>query len=78
MAITASMRNQLREYQRRAIRVLAIVSVGLAFLAIGFAYLAFSLAKFLEASFGLFALGLTGLVFILLGVIVMLMARPRS
>lgn len=77
-ALTANVRMQVRDFQRRAVRVLSILFVGFIFFFVGLGYVVLSLARFLESSFGLLALGLVGLVFILIGIIIMMLARPRS
>jgi cytochrome c biogenesis protein CcdA len=69
---------QIKEYKRRTIRILAILFVGFSLFFVGLGYLAYSLAIFLVSMYGLFALGLVGFVFALLGVIVMMLARMRS
>ncbi len=76
-AITSNIRNQIRDYQRRATRILVILFIGLTLFLIGLGYLTYSMAKLLEATFGLFTLGLVGFVFILLGIIVMMLGRIR-
>ena len=77
-AVTGRLERQIKEAQKRLIRTLTLVFVSLAFFAIGMAYLTTSLAKFLEAYFGLFALAMMGLIFILIGLVIILLARPRS
>ena len=52
--------------------------VGLTLLAVGLSYATYSLAKFLEASFSLFILGLVGFIFILVAVILLLLTIPKS
>jgi uncharacterized membrane protein YqjE len=76
-AFTSNIRFWIREYERRAIRILAILFVGLTLFFIGLGYLTYSLAIVLRATYGLFGLGLVGFVFILLGIIVMMLARMR-
>jgi uncharacterized membrane protein YqjE len=76
--LTSNIRIQIREYERRAIRMLAILFVGFTFFFIGLGYLTYSLAIFLRATYGLFALGLVGFVFILLGIIVIMLSKRLS
>ena len=75
--ITSNIEMQIKEYKRRSIRLLTILFVGFTLFFVGLGYLTYSLAIFLVATYGLFALGLVGFVFALLGVIVMMLARMR-
>jgi hypothetical protein len=76
--MTGNIEKQIRQFQVRLVRTLTLLFVGLVFFAIGMAYVTTSLAKFLEAYFGLFALTLMGFVFILVAFIAVLLARQRS
>ena len=77
-AITSNIKIQMKDYQRRATRILTILFIGFTMFIIGLGYLTYSLAKFLEATFGLFAFGLVGFIFILLGIIVMMLGRMKD
>lgn len=76
--VTGNIERQIKQFQARLVRTLTLLFVGLIFFAIGMAYVTTSLAKFLEAYFGLFALTLMGLIFILIAFIAILLARQRS
>lgn len=74
-AITSNIKIQIKDYQRRATRILAILFIGFTMFIIGLGYLTYSLAKLLEATFGLLAFGLVGFIFILLGIIVIMLSK---
>ncbi len=77
-AIISTIKKQIRDYQRRATQILTILFIGLTLFFIGLGYLTYSLAKSLETIFGLFALGLVGFIFLLMGIIVMMLSRRSN
>jgi len=75
--IASGIRRQIKEYEKRVTRILTIFIIGFSLFFIGLGYLTYSLAQFLEATFGLFVLGLVGFIFILLGIVIMMLGRIR-